>query len=71
MCNISQVLVPVLSNSINHSKWPQVVAQDVKRHVDSLKGDVYVLSGLVKGKTLLPLPTQIDAVVQAANLHSE
>ena len=61
-----QVLIPLLSNDDNHSKWPQVVSQDVMRHVGRLKGDVYVLSGQVKGKTLLPLPSKAESVVQAA-----
>ena len=45
------------------------MAYDIKRRVGSLKGDVYVVSGLVKGKTLLPLPPQADAAVEAAELH--
>lgn len=61
--------MPLLSNHINHAKWPQVVSQDVSRHVGNVKSDVYVLSGLVKGKTLLPLPPQTEAVVMAADLQ--
>lgn len=66
---VIQVLVPLLSSPSNHVKWPQVVAHDVKRHVGDLKSDVFVLSGLVKGKTLLPLPPQVDAVLEAAELQ--
>lgn len=36
------------------------------QHVGMLKGDVYVLSGQVKGKTLLPLPAQTESIIQAA-----
>ena len=61
-----QVLIPLLSNSGNHTRWPQVVSQDVMHHVGVLKGDVYVLSGQVKGKTLLPLPAQTESVIRAA-----
>ena len=61
-----QVLIPLLSNNDNRSKWPQVVSQDVMHHVGVLKGDVYVLSGQVKGKTLLPLPAQTESVIRAA-----
>ena len=43
-------------NGHNHDQWPQVVSQDVQRHAESLKNNVYVVSGQVKGKTLLPLP---------------
>ena len=60
------MLLPLLSNGGNHSKWPLVVSGDVLQHVCRLKGDVYVLSGQVKGKTLLPLPQQTESIVQAA-----
>jgi dynein heavy chain len=43
-------------NGKNHEQWPQVVSQDVQRQADGLKNNVYVVSGQVKGKTLLPLP---------------
>ena len=56
----------MLSNGKNHGDWPQVVSQDVKRHVHSLKTNVFVVSGQVKGKTLLPLPLGAERVEQAA-----
>ena len=60
------MLLPLLSNCDNLTKWPQVVSGGVLQHVCRLKGDVYVLSGQVKGRTLLPLPQQAESVVQAA-----
>ena len=41
------------------------------RHVGGLKGDVYVLSGQVKGRTLLPLPAQSESVILAAESEME
>jgi hypothetical protein len=63
-CNLFlfQVLCPLLSNEKNHDQWPHVVSQDVRRHVHSLKSAVYVVSGQVKGKTLLPLPVGSEKV---------
>uniref|UniRef100_A0A8C9W079 Dynein axonemal heavy chain 17 n=1 Tax=Scleropages formosus TaxID=113540 RepID=A0A8C9W079_SCLFO len=52
------LLVPVMSNSRNHGGWPQVVSQDIKQHVHSLKTSVSVMAGKVRGKTLLPLPVK-------------
>ena len=60
-----QILVPLLSNQRNHEQWPVVVSQDVLRHVHSLKSNVFVISGQVKGKTLLPLPVGSDQVSEA------
>uniref|UniRef100_A0A671VQG9 Dynein axonemal heavy chain 17 n=1 Tax=Sparus aurata TaxID=8175 RepID=A0A671VQG9_SPAAU len=60
------VVAPLLSNSRNHTEWPQVVSKDVRRHVHSLKTNVFVVSGQVQGKTLLPLPAGSERVEQAA-----
>ena len=57
--------MPLLSNESNHETWPQVVSTDVMRHVHNLKSSVYVVSGQVKGKTLLPLPVGADRVQEA------
>lgn len=57
---------PLLFNSRNHIEWPQVVSQDVLRHVHSLKTNVFVVSGQVQGKTQLPLPAGAERVEQAA-----
>ena len=58
-------MVPLLSNESNHVSWPQVVSHDVMRHVHSLKSSVYVVSGQVKGKTLLPLPVGAERVAES------
>ncbi|XP_042364236.1 dynein heavy chain 9, axonemal [Plectropomus leopardus] len=63
---VEEVVAPLLSNRKNHTEWPQVVSQDVLRHVHSLKTNVFVVSGQVQGKTLLPLPTGSERVEQAA-----
>uniref|UniRef100_A0A3P9AKI4 Dynein axonemal heavy chain 17 n=1 Tax=Esox lucius TaxID=8010 RepID=A0A3P9AKI4_ESOLU len=59
---VEEVVVPLLSNGRNHNEWPQVVSQDIQRHVNSLKTKVFVVSGQVKGKTLLPLPPGAERV---------
>uniref|UniRef100_A0A8C5D1B4 Dynein heavy chain 9, axonemal n=1 Tax=Gadus morhua TaxID=8049 RepID=A0A8C5D1B4_GADMO len=63
---VEEVLVPLLSNGNNHGDWPQVVSHDVRHHVNSLKTNVFVVSGQVKGKTLLPLPAGVESVEQAS-----
>ena len=42
-----------------------MVSQDVLRHVHTLKSNVFVIAGQVKGKTLLPLPVGSDQVSDA------
>ena len=58
-------MIPVITNDQNHIQWPGVVSQDVMKHTGGLKGDVFVLSGQVKGKTLLPLPPQAETATEA------
>ena len=60
------MLVPLLSNDHNHEQWPHVVSQDVLRHVHNLKSSVFVVSGQVQGKTLLPLPVGAEKVEESA-----
>lgn len=63
---VDEVLVPLLSNDHNHDQWPHVVSQDVLRHVHNLKSSVFVVSGQVQGKTLLPLPVGAEKVEENA-----
>ncbi|NXL65574.1 DYH9 protein, partial [Chordeiles acutipennis] len=56
------VIVPILTNQKNHQGWPQVVSQDIMRHVHNLKSTVFMVVGQVKGKTLLPLPAGSEGI---------
>lgn len=60
-----QVVVPLLSNPANQSGWPAAVAQDVCRHVHSLRSTVCQVRGQVAGRTVLPLPAGVERVHQA------
>ncbi|XP_009976195.1 PREDICTED: dynein heavy chain 9, axonemal-like, partial [Tauraco erythrolophus] len=59
---VEEVIVPILTNQKNHQGWPQVVSQDIMRHVHSLKSTVFRVVGQVKGKTLLPLPPGSEGI---------
>lgn len=58
--------MPLVSNNVNHKRWPQVVSGDVVKHCGGLRGDVCVLTGQVKGKTILPIPPQADYAAEAS-----
>nr|XP_004569740.1 dynein heavy chain 9, axonemal [Maylandia zebra] len=62
---VEEVIAPLLSNSNNYIQWPQVVVQDIKCHVHSLKNSVFVVSGQIQGKTLLPLPAGSERIDRA------
>lgn len=65
---VDEVLVPLLRNEFNQKAWPNVVSQDVLRHIHNLKNKVFVVSGQVKGKTLLPFPVGADRVDKAVHV---
>eukprot|EP01135_Chromosphaera_perkinsii_P008680 Nk52_evm13s1444 gene=Nk52_evmTU13s1444 len=58
---VEELSLSILSNPENQRKWPLVVAEDILKHFEKLKGDVFVINGKVKGKTLLPLPSREPA----------
>lgn len=53
---VDEVFVPLLSNEDNHNGWPEMVAQDVLKHVHNLKSTVYQVKGQVNGQTILAMP---------------
>uniref|UniRef100_A0AAQ5ZAJ7 Dynein axonemal heavy chain 11 n=1 Tax=Amphiprion ocellaris TaxID=80972 RepID=A0AAQ5ZAJ7_AMPOC len=59
-CLCVQVLVCVLSNGLNHDNWPQVVSDDIHRHLERLRNKVVTLRGRAEGRTLLPLPLCVE-----------
>lgn len=63
-CPSLQFLVPAVSDGTNSKQWPQVVSQDVTNHTGGLKGIVLVLSGEVKGRTLLPFSLQAEVATE-------
>lgn len=64
---VEEVLVPLLSNEINYKSWPFMVAQDVQKHVHSLKSTVHQVKGQVSGETILAMPVGVEKIVKAAN----
>ncbi|XP_063098488.1 dynein axonemal heavy chain 9 isoform X2 [Cavia porcellus] len=58
----SEVVIPVLANEKNHSDWPHMVCQDVRRHAHTLQSDLFVILEQLKGRTFLPLPVGSEKV---------
>ncbi|XP_055848919.1 dynein beta chain, ciliary isoform X2 [Episyrphus balteatus] len=63
---VEEVLVPLLSNEDNYKSWPDMVAQDVQKHVHSLKSTVHQVKGQVSGETILAMPVGVEKIVKAA-----
>ncbi|XP_041975803.1 dynein beta chain, ciliary [Aricia agestis] len=63
---VDEVLVPLLSNPLNHDGWPRVVSQDILKQIHNLKSTVYEVKGKVNGQTVLPMPVGVELVHEAA-----
>ncbi|XP_034049709.1 dynein heavy chain 9, axonemal [Thalassophryne amazonica] len=68
---LQQIVAPLLSNRSNQTDWPQTVSQDIMRSVDLLKSKAVVVSGQVKGKTVLPIPPALERMEEAALERNE
>lgn len=68
---VDEVFVPLLSNPYNHKGWPEMVSQDVLKHVHSLKSTVCQVKGQVSGQTVLPMPVGMEKVYEAARMIAE
>ncbi|KAL7890701.1 hypothetical protein AOLI_G00001770 [Acnodon oligacanthus] len=55
-----QVLVSVLTNHLNHTGWPRVMGQDMRRQLEQLWSRAVTLKGRAEGRTLLPLPLSME-----------
>ena len=61
----------LISNEQNHAAWPRVVSHDLQRHVQQLKRHMYVVTGELQGKTLLPLPLSEELITSAVDRINE
>jgi dynein heavy chain len=70
---VEGLFLPLLSSSANNVSWPKVVSDDVITHAQHLRSVAHVVSGQMKGQTLLPLPAGMDglddSVVNKAVVH--
>ncbi|XP_077481740.1 dynein axonemal heavy chain 9 isoform X2 [Stigmatopora argus] len=62
---IKEVVAPLWSNSKNQTKWPLVVSQDVTHLIHFIKSNIFVMSGQLQGKTLLPLCAGFESMEHA------
>uniref|UniRef100_A0A671UN02 Dynein axonemal heavy chain 11 n=1 Tax=Sparus aurata TaxID=8175 RepID=A0A671UN02_SPAAU len=58
--SLYKVCAPLLSNSKNHLMWPNLMSEDIIRHVESICSKTSVVQGQVLGKTVLPIPATTD-----------
>ncbi|XFF88688.1 hypothetical protein AB1E18_014907 [Capra hircus] len=62
IATVEEVLYSLLNQSENMSGWPSVVSEDIVKQVHKLKNEMFVMSGKIKGKTLLPIPEHLGSL---------
>ena len=61
---VEEVVAPICKNPENMAKFPECVANDIKKQVHELSTTVYQIRGHIKGKTLLPFPQGVANIDQ-------
>lgn len=54
----NEILGPVMQNPDNQQGWTDLVTKDLMERFNSYVAQVYVMIGLNKGRTMLPLPNR-------------
>jgi hypothetical protein len=58
------MLIPIFGNLSNQIEWPKVISYDLIRHINNLKNKTQVISGQMRGRTQLPIPSGADKVTE-------
>jgi dynein heavy chain, axonemal len=53
---LDDIFLPMVANRRNQDSWPDVMSSDVLKHMHEIKSSLYIVSGQIKGRTLLPPP---------------
>lgn len=61
---IEAIFAPLLSNPMNQHGWPIELQHDVTEKFNDLLESVAVVKGNLSNKTFLPLPMNIDRVLE-------
>lgn len=61
---VEKIFAPLLSNPLNQCRWPIELQHDVTEKFNDLMESVTVVVGNMSNKTFLPLPMNIDRVLE-------
>lgn len=61
---IEEIFAPLLSNPLNQGTWPIELQHDVTEKFNDLMESVAVVKGNLTNKTFLPLPMNIERVLE-------
>ncbi|NWR24818.1 DYH17 protein, partial [Emberiza fucata] len=54
-----EVVTPLLLSHDEGLNWPRIVVEDVVRHTQQLQNKMFMMTGKIQGKPLLPLPEHL------------
>uniref|UniRef100_A0A8C0VD33 Dynein axonemal heavy chain 17 n=1 Tax=Cyanistes caeruleus TaxID=156563 RepID=A0A8C0VD33_CYACU len=72
---VSQVVSPLLLSHDEGSGWPKTVVEDIMQQTHKLQNKMFLMSGKIQGKPLLPLPEHLvswedSGPIDGSALHS-
>jgi dynein heavy chain len=53
-----EVFGPVIQNPANQTGWTDLVTKDLMEKYNNYTAQMYVMMGLINGRTMLPLPSR-------------
>ncbi|KAG7187948.1 hypothetical protein KM043_013910 [Ampulex compressa] len=59
---VEEAYIPILSNMRNHSGWPLVVHEDIRKHIHDLHSLICEVRGKMIGEILLPMPMGVEDI---------
>uniref|UniRef100_A0A8C9NDF6 Dynein axonemal heavy chain 17 n=1 Tax=Serinus canaria TaxID=9135 RepID=A0A8C9NDF6_SERCA len=65
-----EVVSPMLLSQDEGVGWPRIVVEDIVRHTQQLQNKMFMMTGKIQGKPLLPLPEHLVTGSLAGSLHS-
>ncbi|ODN03963.1 Dynein beta chain, ciliary [Orchesella cincta] len=57
---VEDIIRPIVTSETNQDKWPETVVTDVKNQTQEICSTLYTVQGQLKGKTLLPMPVNLE-----------
>jgi dynein heavy chain len=53
----NEIMSPIMQNPANQAGWTDLVTKDLMEKFNNYVAQVYVMMGVIKGRTMLPLPS--------------
>lgn len=60
---VDEVVCPLLGNTSNRSRWPEVIVKDIDNQMQSIQNTIAEVRGSLVNKTILPIPIGMEEIL--------